>query len=85
MIEGKLQEDTDGEKFELIRSDTGRGLGWQFSCSDYLEAWDDEEKEWRAGRVEHTARNGYTGYYFHNSDMEHPFLYTGMKVRIRQE
>lgn len=84
-IEGKLQEDKDREKFELIRNDTGRGLGWFFSCGDYLEVWDDEEKEWYPGRVEHTTREGTKGYYFHNSDLGHPFLYTGMKARVRKE
>ncbi len=84
-IEGKLQEDPVRKKFELIQSDTGKGVGYQFSCGDYLEIWDDEEKEWRAGRVEHTSRDGYAGYYFFCPGMGNPFLYTGMKARIRQK
>lgn len=83
-IEGKLQEDPEREKFELIRSDTGKGIGWQFSCGSYIEVMDDDG-QWYPGRVEHTTKNGCTGYYFCNADMDSPFLYTGMKVRIRKE
>jgi len=81
-IEGRLIEDRDRSKFELVR-DNGKGLGWFFSCGDYLEVFDDGE--WYSGRVEHTTKNDYTGYYFYNSDLEHPFLYEGMRVRIRRE
>lgn len=83
VIEGKLREDPEREKFELIRSDTGKGIGWQFSCGDYIEVKDDEG-EWHPGRVEHTTRDGCTGYYFCNYDMDNPFLNTGMKARIRK-
>lgn len=83
-IEGKLQEQ-ENEKFELIRNDNGKSIGYQFSCGSYLEVWNDEEKEWQAGRVEHTTKNGHSGYYFVCSDMENPFLYTGMKARVRKE
>ena len=83
-VEGKLQEDTSRNKFELIRSDNGRGLGWFFSCGDYLEVMGDDG-EWYSGRVEHTKRDGYTGYYFCNDDIENPFLFTGMVARVRRE
>lgn len=84
-IEGKLQEDGERKKFELIRQDTGKGLGWFFSCADYLEVYDQDSGEWYSGRVEHTTRDGYTGYYFYCTDLGHPFLYTGMVCRIRKE
>lgn len=80
-IEGKLIEDKERNKFELVR-DNGKGLGWFFSCGDYLEVFNDGE--WYSGNVEHTTRNDYTGYYFYNSDLQHPFLYEGMRVRIRK-
>lgn len=80
-IEGKLIEDKERNKFELVR-DNGKGLGWFFSCGDYLEVFNDGE--WYSGNVEHTTRNDYTGYYFYNSDLQHPFLYEGMRVRIRR-
>lgn len=50
-----------------------------------FEVYDQETREWYPGRVEHTTRDGYTGYYFYNSELESPFLHTGMKVRIRKE
>lgn len=84
-IEGKLQEDPDREKFELIRSDTGKGVGYLFSCGDYLEVYDHESDEWYVGRVEHGDFNGHRGYYFYCNDLKHPFLYTGMRARIRRE
>lgn len=83
-IEGWLQEQ-DNNKFELIRIETDRSIGYQFSCGSYLEVWNDEEKQWEAGRVEHTTKYGNTGYYFVCSDMDNPFLYTGMKARVRRE
>lgn len=83
-VEGQLQEDKELGKFELIRFDTGKSIGWQFSCGDYLEVYDDDG-EWYQGRVEHTTKNGTTGYYFYNSDLNHPFLCTGMRCRIRRE
>ena len=52
-IEGNLLEDKDSEKFELIRSDTGKSIGYMFSCGDYLEVYDDESREWYHGRVEY--------------------------------
>lgn len=84
-IEGKLREDKERNKFELIREDNGKGLGWFLSCGDYLEVYDEENRDWFPGRVEHTTRDGITGYYFYCSDLENPFLYTGMKARIRKE
>lgn len=84
-IEGKLQEDPERGKFELIRNDTGRGIGWQLSCGSYLEVYDEDTGEWYPGRVEHTTKNGCTGYYFVNGELDSPFLYTGMHVRIRRE
>jgi len=85
VIEGKLLEDKELGKFELIREDNGKGLGWLFSCGDYLEVYDQEYKDWYPGRVEHMTRNGTTGYYFYCNTLKHPFLYTGMKVRIRRK
>lgn len=82
--QGRLVEDTSRGKFDLIQ-DNGRDLGgWLFSCGDYLEVLGDDG-EWYSGRVEHTSRNGQTGYYFYNSELDHPFLYTGMKARVRRE
>lgn len=82
-VEGRLEEDSSREKFELIKED-GKGLGWFFSCGDYIEVLGDDG-EWYPGRVEHTTRDGVKGYYFYNHDLDHPFLYTGMKARVRKE
>jgi hypothetical protein len=82
-IEGKLKEDTQTGKFELIENETGKGMGWQFSCGSYLEVFGDDG-EWYPGRVEHTTRDGYKGYYFYNCELEHPFLYTGLRARTRR-
>jgi len=30
-------------------------------------------------------RDGISGYYFYNRELGHPFLYTGMKARVRKE
>lgn len=84
-IEGKLLEDKEREKFELIREDNGKSIGYMFSCADYLEVYDQDTGEWYAGRVEHTTRDGRTGYYFYCSDLDNPFLYTGMRARVRKE
>jgi hypothetical protein len=84
VVEGRLQEQ-ENNKFNLIRSGTSKSIGYNFSCGSYLEVWDNEEKEWQSGSVEHTTKNGQTGYYFINSDMGNPFLYTGMKARVRKD
>jgi hypothetical protein len=84
-IEGILQEDRERKKFELIRNDNGKSLGWFFSCGDYLEVYDRESEEWYTGRVEHTTREGQKGYYFFNNDLDNPFLYTGMVCRVRKQ
>lgn len=84
-VEGELHEDSYRNKFELIRFDNGKSIGYLFSCGDYLEAFDNESREWYAGRVEHTTRNGVTGYYFYCNDLENPFLYNGMKARVRKD
>jgi len=84
-IEGRLQEDTGLERFELIRKDNGKSLGWFFSCGDYLEVYDPESEEWYTGRVEHTTRDGQKGYYFYNRDLDNPFLCTGMVCRVRKQ
>lgn len=80
--EGRLFEDSERGKFELVKNN-GKSVGWFFSCGDYLEVfWDDGE--WYPGRIEHTTRNGQSGYYFYNSELGHPFLYSGMKARTRR-
>lgn len=79
VIEGVLEEDTYRQKFDLIRDDNGEGLGYQFSCGSSLEVYDNDNKTWCAGRVEHSDGR----YYFYNSSLEHPALYTGMRVRVR--
>lgn len=84
-IEGKLQEDPVLEKFELIRRDTGKEIGWYLSCGSYLEVYDQETQEWYTGRVEHTIRGKQKGYYFVCHDLDDPFLYSGMIARVRIE
>jgi hypothetical protein len=84
-IEGKLMEDMERNKFELIRQDNGKGLGWYFSCGVSLEIYDEESMEWYSGRVEHTTKDGQTGYYFYCHDLDGPFLYSGMRARIRRD
>lgn len=84
-IEGELLEDSYLDKFELIRNDNGKGIGYSFSCGDYLEVFDNESGEWYAGRVEHTTRNGVTGYYFYCNELGHPFLYGGLRARVRRD
>lgn len=67
----------------LIELDNGRFeiCDMELTCGSSLEIYDDEEEEWATGRVEHTSRNGQEGYYFYGSNK--PFLYEGMKARIR--
>jgi Domain of unknown function (DUF5348) len=81
-IEGTLREAENG-KFELF-DEMGKHIRC-FSCASSIECYVeyDGEMQWVAGRVEHTTRNGESGYYFLGADK--PFLYTGMKARIRTE
>jgi Domain of unknown function (DUF5348) len=72
--EGNLQQQSDG-KYEIC--------GITLICGSVLEVWDEEESQWKVGRVEHAFRDD-KGYYFYNSDMGHPALYSGMKARIRE-
>lgn len=81
-IEGKLYE-MDNEKFELITSE-GKSIT-HFSCGSRIEVFDPEENEWHLGRVEHKREGTNQGYYFCCSSMGNPFLYTGMKARIRRD
>lgn len=85
-IEGFLNK-LDGGKFELNNFD-GERITY-FSCGDRIECYLLDEMEdknkWFAGRVEHTIRGDQAGYYFYNSDVDHPFLTDGMKVRIRRD
>ena len=78
--EGTLRE-MDNEKFELLDKN-GKHVR-SFSCGSPIECFIeyDGEAEWYGGRVEHTTRDGYSGYYFYGGDK--PFLYTGMRARVR--
>jgi hypothetical protein len=80
-IEGKLRE-MDNEKFELISN--SKSIAY-FSCGSRIEIFDPEENEWHLGRVEHRRDDNGNGYYFFCSSMGHPFLYTGMRARIRRD
>lgn len=81
-IEGKLRE-MDNEKFEFIDKN-GKYVTY-FSCGSRIEVYDPDEDEWHIGRVEHKRENGTSGYYFYCSYLGHPFLYTGMRARIRRD
>jgi hypothetical protein len=70
-IEGHIYENSRG-RFELKDN--------EFTCGCPIEIYDEEEKEWYTGRVEHTTEKGY---YFYCSDMGNPSLNEGMRVRIR--
>lgn len=80
-IEGVLHE-MDNEKFELIDR-IGNQVAY-FSCGSRIEVYDPVEKKWHLGRVEHKSDNDISGYYFCCRAMEHPFLQTGMRARIRR-
>lgn len=83
VIEGTLRE-ADNGKFELY-DDNGKYVTY-FSCGSPIECYlyDDYEESnvWYPGRVEHKSENGVKGYYFVGPD--NPYLYNGMKARIRQ-
>lgn len=51
----------------------------EIECGNYLEICGDD-KDWKAGRVEHTIDKGY---YFYNSEVRYPVLSSDMKVRVR--
>ena len=80
--QGVLVQNNNG-KF-VLKFDDG-GSSYPFSCGSSIEiylAYDLEESGWYAGRVEHTTRDGQTGYYFYGPGK--PFLYSCMKARIRE-
>lgn len=82
-IEGKLRE-MDNGKFELL-DDSGKYITY-FSCGSMIECYCydeyEEENRWFSGRVEYKSENDQRGYYFSGADR--PFLYTGMRARIRR-
>lgn len=82
VIEGKLSEMEYG-KFELINR-SGESVAI-FSCGSRIEVYDPEEAEWHIGRVEHGKQleNDTEGYYFCCHAAGNPYLYTGMRARIR--
>ena len=75
--EGTLRKIENG-KFDLIDAG-GKSIAY-FSCGSSIECEleYDGELEWFAGRVEY--RDG--GYYFYGADK--PYLYNGMKARVRR-
>lgn len=82
---GYLRENSTG-KFE-IDFDNGEN-SYPLSCGNRLEVYYEDSycdegnpKDWYAGRVEYQLRNGQSGYYFYGPGK--PFLYNGMKVRVR--
>ncbi|MCX7843236.1 MAG: DUF5348 domain-containing protein [Clostridia bacterium] len=81
-IEGTLHENASG-KFDLLDR-SGKYITY-FSCGSPIECFieEDGEKQWIAGRVEHTTKNGNSGYYFYGGDK--PFLHNGMRARIRKD
>jgi hypothetical protein len=82
--EGYLKENSYG-KFEI--NFAKGGTSYPLSCGSSLEVYLQEnieagiEEGWHAGRVEHTSRDGKSGYYFYGPGK--PFLYDGMRVRTR--
>jgi hypothetical protein len=80
-IEGKFRE-MDNEKFELV-DQRGKYIT-HFSCGSRVEVYDPDEDKWHIGRVEHRMDNDGQGYYFVCGVMGNPFLYTGMRARIRR-
>jgi hypothetical protein len=81
-IEGKLRENDSG-KFELFDK-TGKYVTY-FSCGSRIEICDPDDGTWYLGRVEHKCEDGRRGYYFCGSCFGAPFLYNGMRARIRRE
>jgi hypothetical protein len=71
--EGRLIELSNG-RFEICDRELHSGSA--------LEVYDEEESEWVAGRVEHRRGSDGEGYYFYGLDNK-PFLFEGMKARIR--
>lgn len=82
--EGYLRENSSG-KFEIDYC-LG-GTSYPLSCGCSLEVYLQEDPEadieegWYSGRVEHSSRDGKSGYYFYGPGK--PFLYDGMRVRTR--
>jgi hypothetical protein len=83
VAEGKPRK-MGNDKFELINS---KGMQIRhFSCGSSIECMVEIEGEklWASGRVEYTSKDDYEGYYFYCRAAGHPFLYDGMKARIRK-
>lgn len=84
--EGSLIK-ADGGKFYIAYDDGEES--YPLSCGNSLEVYlkedssEDVEEGWHIGRVEHTSKNGQTGYYFYGANK--PFLYQGMRARKRNE
>jgi len=76
--EGTLQESSDG-KFFIAFKDGSESYG--LGCGHSLELYSDDE--WLIGRVEHRKTSDQEGYYFYGDYK--PFLYSGMRVRLRVE
>lgn len=74
--EGYLIENSNG-KYEVEFADGNRS--YDLSCGSAVEI--NVNGEWFAGRVEHKTDKGY---YFYNSEVEHPVLHQGMKARLRK-
>ena len=76
--EGTLQESSDG-KFFIVFTDGSES--YSLGCGHSLELYSDGE--WLIGRVEHRRTTGQDGYYFYGD--QKPFLYSGMRARLRAE
>lgn len=83
--EGKLIEDKECGKFYIAYKDGSES--YLLGCGNSIEVYlqrdleGDVEEGWHIGRVEHTSRDGQSGYYFYGANK--PFLYSGMVVRKR--
>lgn len=76
MKTGVLRLRTD-ERFEVINSDYEYIT--YLTCGDPLELYDDSNRKWIKGRVEHKWNEGY---YFLADDGRNISLYENYKVRI---
>lgn len=76
--EGYLIENPDGQfEIECVNG----GGSYPLCCGMEIEILISVDG-WIAGRVEYTIMHN-KGYYFHNEELKHPILYSGMKTRIR--
>lgn len=80
-VEGILRKNDLG-RYELIDSN-GSYIGY-FTSGSPIECFVDfgGELDWVAGRVEHRRKDGQADYYFYGAD--NPFLFEGMRARIRK-